>query len=519
MDENDAQLSSGTSGFYAVLRGGPEPVRNLRPLGVGGTGNVYLVDRENGDEAALKVFAGDSGGQVRRHEGNLLAGLEHEHLVSHYGWASSDVGVGLLMEYLPGGTAETLVQRTGRLGPGEAITAVAPIASAVAYLHSCEVSHGDIAPGNVLFTADGRPKLSDLGLSAMPGRRGQRAGTPGFVAPEIGHGTAVDDGLERQAADVYSLAALTWYLLTGYPAEPAIQRPPLPSLRRDIPADAAALIERGLEDDPRERPTAAEFWHEIFVLGDPAPLDLTAAVDTNGLARLVTSAVEPPKRGARRSRRQLAKRWPGSRPWIILPVLPWRHLVLAGALIVAVGAGLWFALAVAPGLAPEAGREATAVNRESSVAPEPTGSAPPDPDVSGHEETTLVRDESTALLNDLAARRTEALMERDASALADIYVDEAAAQPDRDVIEALESRGERYRDLTLTLQVDAVTQPDAATRVVEASSQISGYDVVSDNGEVLHDVKAPAEQQLTLTLIRIDGGEWKIASLTASEPS
>ena len=75
--------------------------------------------------------------------------------------------VGLIMDYAAGGSLGQLVAGRGELGPGETVTVLTPIAQALAYLHGQGFTHGDVSPGNVLFTAHGKPLLADLGVARM----------------------------------------------------------------------------------------------------------------------------------------------------------------------------------------------------------------------------------------------------------------------------------------------------------------------------------------------------------------
>ncbi|MEO6032732.1 MAG: protein kinase, partial [Burkholderiaceae bacterium] len=76
---------------------------------------------------------------------------------------------------------------------------------ALAFLHAQGLTHGDLSPRNILFTAAGKPKLGDFGTHRAVGETPGEHGTQGFCAPEIVVG-AGPGGLEP-ARDVYSLAA------------------------------------------------------------------------------------------------------------------------------------------------------------------------------------------------------------------------------------------------------------------------------------------------------------------------
>jgi serine/threonine-protein kinase len=122
------------------------------------------------------------------------------------------------MEYMPGGT---LSQRTKQalLPPREAAAIVEQLAQAAHAAHEVGVLHRDIKPSNVLLDAEGQPKLTDFGLAKRLDdeesltNTGSVLGTPGYMPPEQARGLRD----LTPAADVYSLGATLFALLTGKP--------------------------------------------------------------------------------------------------------------------------------------------------------------------------------------------------------------------------------------------------------------------------------------------------------------
>ena len=109
-----------------------------------------------------------------------------------------DGRVALVMPHLRGGSLDGLVRARGHLVPGEVVTVLAPVASALGRLHDLGVVHGDVSPGNVLLDLDGRPVLGDLGLGHVVGDVSPGVwGTEGYVAPEVAHGGGPDAGIRR----------------------------------------------------------------------------------------------------------------------------------------------------------------------------------------------------------------------------------------------------------------------------------------------------------------------------------
>lgn len=311
-----------------------------RCLGRGGSATVWLVTEDStGRDFALKCFdggpdggpgaEGPDGGEVMRREVGILSALDHGHLVRAHavvrvhqppgtdGGTAGSGGPGLLLDYAPGGSLAALVAGRGSLGPGETVTVLTPIAQALAYLHGQGFIHGDVAPGNVLFTAHGKPLLADLGVARMVADAGTMAesGTGGFRDPAPVD--AMRAGLQPER-DVYSLAALGWYCLTGRVPGPAEQRPPLPLLVPGVPAALAAALEAGLHEDRRLRPAAAEFAAAVFRSAAAEPVDLSVSAHPSVLPELLTRRV-PDRSPGGRGRERL-------RGW-------WRHALRRGAAV------------------------------------------------------------------------------------------------------------------------------------------------------------------------------------------
>ncbi|KUM37585.1 hypothetical protein AR539_10110 [Arthrobacter sp. EPSL27] len=310
----------------------------VRCLGRGGSASVWLVsEHSSGNEYALKCFTGGDGAagadaeEAVRREVRILSVLDHEHLVRAHsvvrlrrrpgtwsggigGGVEGDTGgaddgggtggldrtVGLIMDYAAGGSLGQLVAGRGKLGAGETVTVLTPVAQALAYLHSNGFTHGDVSPGNVLFTASGKPLLADLGVARMVGDAPAAAGTgtDGFRDPAPVD--AVRAGLQPER-DVYSLAALGWYCLAGRVPEPARERPPLPLLVPGVPAALAAALESGLSEDRRLRPTAAEFADAVHRSAVAAPVDLSVSVHPSVIPQLLTRRSLPATARERRA--------------------------------------------------------------------------------------------------------------------------------------------------------------------------------------------------------------------------
>jgi WD40 repeat protein len=255
--------------------------RILEALGRGGMGAVYRAqDETTGRLVALKVIlpehAQDPEFMERfRAEAHAAAALVHPHVAVLY-QAGEDQGRHFLaFELVPGGTLDERLFKRGRLPWPEACERCGEVASALAALHAAGLVHRDLKPENVLLDAVGRAKLSDFGLVRLDRSKwlsmtgsvthaGDIVGSLSYMSPEQADGRKDVDA----RADLYSLGALLFALLTGRPPfEGAgvevmkrlfFEPPPSPrSLAPEIPARLDRLVLSLLAKDPAKRPADA----------------------------------------------------------------------------------------------------------------------------------------------------------------------------------------------------------------------------------------------------------------------
>ena len=236
---------------------------------------------------AVKVLIrGDPDRQVR--EAAMLTELDHPHLVRLHRVVRREVrggaaDVALVLDLLGGGSLATLLARRGRLRPGEVVTTTAPVAAALAQAHERGVVHGDLSPGNVVFTAEGRPVLTDLGTARLVGEAGRAEVTPAYVDPVVARG-----GAPGPASDVFGVAAAAFHALTGIPpwnaADPAGtlavaargELPDLALLAPEAPPELVRVVLRGLSPEPHLRGSAAAFALDLRHACRPEPVRLPA---------------------------------------------------------------------------------------------------------------------------------------------------------------------------------------------------------------------------------------------------
>ncbi len=235
--------------------------------GRGGMGVVYRARQRSLDRTvALKVIAPSlmQDAAIRRRfvrESRIAASIDHPNVIPIYYTGEEDGVAYIAMRYVPGDDVRTLVRREGRLDPRRAARIVAQVAAALDAAHSAGLVHRDVKPANVLLGPEDHVYLTDFGLTkhvlseAGATRPGHWVGTLDFVAPEQIRGERID-----ARADVYGLACLLHYMLTG--------RPPF-----DLDSDEAKLWAHLSAEPPRVTETAP---------GEPAAFDADVA---RGLAK------------------------------------------------------------------------------------------------------------------------------------------------------------------------------------------------------------------------------------------
>lgn len=250
-------------------------------LGAGASADVWRVRDAAGQELAAKVFTRGAGTSGRK-EWRALQNHRGPHIMPVLDYVSDEAGHGVIvMPLMSGGSLQEVVSGRGGLTAGELVTALAPMAGALAALHKAGSVHGDVTPRNVLFDGDGKPILSDLGTRSVPAMgKAAQWGTDGFIAPEV------LDGLTPGApADVYALGATAWFALTGQvPPIPAM-RPRLADVVSGLPDEMAEVITACLSVTPTARPTAAQCERQLTAACESValPLDQAAGSQNAGM--------------------------------------------------------------------------------------------------------------------------------------------------------------------------------------------------------------------------------------------
>src|SRR6266581_7374383 len=246
----------------------------LEEIGRGGMGVIYRArQRHSRRIIALKRMVShhaDSRETLQRfrREAEAAASLDHPNILPIYEVSEGEDGLPFFsMKFAPGGSLLE-VAPVLRSEPRRSVALMAKVARAVQYAHGQGILHRDLKPGNILLDGRGEPLVSDFGLakwldtSSHLTRTLTIFGTPGYIAPEQVNGSS---GKLGPVADVYSLGAILFDLLTGHPpflgehALKVIQQAsekPAPKLRTLVPSldrDLETICAKCLEREPGAR--------------------------------------------------------------------------------------------------------------------------------------------------------------------------------------------------------------------------------------------------------------------------
>lgn len=233
----------------------------LRHVGSGGMGGVYeAVRAADGVRVALKLIALEMAAEPRfreqfQREADALRKLEHPGIVRRLDAGEENGRPWLAMEFIDGPDLRQVL-RLGPLPVARALEIAVEVASALASAHAAGITHRDIKPANVLLDEAGRVKVADFGM-ARPQDAGSQATDPlTLVAAAAGHYSAPEleqKGAGDARADIYSLGALLYHLLTGH--APRAQFRPAGKERANagISTGVDRIIARCLKTDPERR--------------------------------------------------------------------------------------------------------------------------------------------------------------------------------------------------------------------------------------------------------------------------
>ena len=425
--------------------------------------------------------------RIAAREQAILQRVSSEHVVRlHETLPLEDGSVALVLDLADAGSLQDLVTIRGALDLGEIVTIFTPVATTLGELHAGGVVHSDLSPGNILFTHSGKPMLSDYDGARLVGEQHPHtvSGTRGFVAPEVYRG-----GLPpTEASDVWSLAALVWYAVTGGSTPPA----------EDVEAAAATLgpeladvLVPMLAADPASRPSAPHVAVAVYRASTPTPVRLAgrnpdaasamthrirqeAALELSSSGKVASAGLTSgAAAGAGTSTRRRATRGPTApatartakepRPQLSVGIR--LVIVLVAALLVT--GGLLFLLA-----------KVNATQAPVSSTAAATGT-PATTKVTGGDPAGRLQADPGTVVQGLADARGTALMAADPARmeLAEVK-DSSAYASDIATLETLKAQDQRYADIVFHVRSAEVVRVDAKSAQVLAVIDRAVYTVV-----------------------------------------
>lgn len=310
---------------------------------------------------AVKVlhanFASDQAFVTRfRREAQAAANLSHPNIVAIYDWGQEDGTYFMVMELIRGQTLRQIVKTEGPLLPRRAAEIAAETSAALSIAHQHGVIHRDIKPGNIMITEDGTVKVTDFGIaralddSEELTRTGAVIGTATYFSPEQAQGLPADE-----RSDIYALGIVLYEMLSGKapftgesPVAVAYQHvstmpTPVREVNPEVPPEMAAIAEHAIAKDPANRYQSAEAFRDDLLryLGGAEPI-AAAAIFAGAATTMIPPPVPP------------VVPLPNAAPTAQYDAQPEErsqtaYWAFVGALLVALGFGLWLILRLLSG--------------------------------------------------------------------------------------------------------------------------------------------------------------------------
>lgn len=231
--------------------------------GEGQCGVVFRVrHQQNGETYALKVLLTPSAYAAERfsREAEALRQLKHANIVRVFGTMRVKEKPALVLGWVDGGTLGEW--RAKHPPPLARLTLFEHVLRGAAAAHLVGLVHRDLKPSNILVERTHNPRIADFGLVKLLDaespltRTGAMLGTLGYMAPEL----FLDAKHVDSRADIFSLGAILYWLLSGRMAFPSLNRAQnLDDVRNrrwaPLPGDALQeTLAACLDPDPAARP-------------------------------------------------------------------------------------------------------------------------------------------------------------------------------------------------------------------------------------------------------------------------
>ncbi|KAK4135424.1 Pkinase-domain-containing protein [Trichocladium antarcticum] len=265
-------------------------------IGQGSFGSVYLaLHAVTGELLAVKQVEAPSPGansqsdsrkksmiEALKREISLLRDLRHANIVQYLGCGSSAEHLNIFLEYVPGGSVQTMLNSYGALPEPLIRSFVRQILNGLSYLHNRDIIHRDIKGANILVDNKGTIKISDFGISKkleatniLNGANNNKnrpslQGSVFWMAPEVVKQTSY-----TRKADIWSLGCLVVEMMTGsHPFPDCSQLQAIfkiggakatPTIPDHASGEARQFLEQTFEIDHNRRPSADELMLSPFL--------------------------------------------------------------------------------------------------------------------------------------------------------------------------------------------------------------------------------------------------------------
>lgn len=265
-------------------------------IGQGSFGSVYLaLHAITGELLAVKQVETPSPGansvndnrkksmiEALKREISLLRDLRHPNIVQYLGCGSSSEFLNIFLEYVPGGSVQTMLNSYGALPEPLVRSFVRQILHGLSYLHNKDIIHRDIKGANILVDNKGTIKISDFGISKkleatniLNGANNNKnrpslQGSVFWMAPEVVKQTSY-----TKKADIWSLGCLVVEMMTGtHPFPDCSQLQAIfkigggkasPTIPDSATEEARTFLGQTFEMDYNLRPSADELMLSPFL--------------------------------------------------------------------------------------------------------------------------------------------------------------------------------------------------------------------------------------------------------------
>ncbi|MEO0561437.1 MAG: serine/threonine-protein kinase, partial [Chloroflexota bacterium] len=279
----------------------------VEEIGKGGMATVYRAyHSRTGRDVAVKIMHNaialdDTALERFQMEAQLVARLEHPHLLPLYDYEAANDPPYIVMRYLESGTLGDVLKRE-RLPLGEVAYMMNQICSGLDYAHRQGVVHRDIKPSNIMVDGDGNAFVTDFGIARVADGQGLTqtgfaVGTPDYMSPE----QAVGESDVDWRSDIYALGVILFQAITGqmpYTAETPMGvvfkhvQSPVPDPREfdvEVTDAIADVIMEAMAKDREDRYQSANALAEAFqaavnlsgeAMGGTAPTQMRRAAQS-----------------------------------------------------------------------------------------------------------------------------------------------------------------------------------------------------------------------------------------------